>query len=338
MIATINRQQQQTNWQCALRDTIDDPAELFSLLNLAPNQLGYSVQAMQDFVLRVPKEFVARMQKGNPRDPLLLQILPQIAEMQTHPLYSQDPLAENKVNPIPGLLHKYKSRVLLTASSSCGIHCRYCFRRHFPYADNNPSLQGWQQAFTYIAEHPEINEVIFSGGDPLTAPDSYLAKLTSQLANIPHIKTLRIHTRMPIIIPQRITDSMLDWFCGSRLKSVLITHCNHPQEIDNQVAASLQRLKNADVTLLNQSVLLKDVNDDAACLIELSEKLFSCDVLPYYLHLLDKVQGSQHFDLPPQRAQQLLGKMMCELPGYLVPRLVQEVPGMPCKMPVMAEF
>ncbi len=322
------------NWQTLLKQGIQDTAELLALLELSPAEMPGALLTPQPFSVRVPRGFVARMQKGNPHDPLLLQVLPLVAETLPQPSYSTDPLAEAEANPIPGLLHKYQGRVLLTPTGVCAINCRYCFRRHFPYHENNPGSHGWQAAISYIRDHTDINEVILSGGDPLIAPDRVLAGLAEQLATIPHLDTLRIHSRLPIVLPERIDDAFISWFTGTRLKPVLVTHANHPQEIDTSVADAAAKLKKAGVIQLNQTVLLKGINDQADVLAQLSKKLFACDILPYYLHVLDKVQGTAHFDLPEAQAKTIYDELLSLLPGYLVPKLVREIPGKSSKIPI----
>jgi L-lysine 2,3-aminomutase len=327
-----------TAWQTALKNIITDPAELFVLLDLDHALLPAAQAAAKIFPLRVPRGFVARMQKNNWQDPLLQQVLPLGVELTEVEGFTPDPLQEKNANPVPGLLHKYHGRVLLTAVGNCAINCRYCFRRAFPYNENNPGTKGWQQALNYIASDQTINEVILSGGDPLVAPDEHLANLSQQLADIPHVKTLRIHSRIPIVLPERITAEFVNWFTALRLRPVLIVHCNHPQEINDEVRAALKRLKQAGVTLLNQAVLLKGINDAADVLVKLSGELFDVGVLPYYLHMLDKVQGTAHFEVDEERASELLGEVTKRLPGYLVPKLVREVPNAPAKVAVNCHF
>ncbi len=324
----------QTDWQIALANMITDPAELLAELGLDPNLFQYSDQARQSFPLRVPRGFVARMEKGNPNDPLLKQVLPLGEELHAVPGYVRDPLQEKRANPLPGLLHKYQGRVLITVTGSCAVNCRYCFRRHFPYAENIQDSCGWDNILDYIAKDSTIKEVIFSGGDPLVAKDKSLLEFTQKIARISHLKTLRIHTRFPIIIPERVTNELLAAITHPQLRTVMVLHCNHANEIDDTVRKAMQRLRSANITLLNQSVLLKDVNDDAATLIALSEKLFDVGILPYYLNLLDKVDGSAHFDVSVETAKKLLWEIIAQLPGYLVPKLVREQPGAIAKMPV----
>lgn len=325
---------QSETWQEALKNLIRTPEELFGILKLDPKDLGAAKLASKNFALKVPRSYVARMEVGNPNDPLLRQILPLGDELLARPGYTQDPLEEQQANPHPGLIHKYPGRVLLIVTGSCAINCRYCFRRHFPYEDNRPNRDSWQQALSYIAKDESIQEVIFSGGDPLGTSDANLLWLTQQIDEIKHVKRLRVHSRLPIVLPARIDEACLEWLAGERFQSSMVVHCNHPNELNYEVAEALARLKSAGVTLLNQSVLLKGVNDDYATLKELSEKLFSFGVLPYYLHLLDKVQGAAHFDIPRGQAIALHDKLRENLSGYLVPKLVQEIAGEPSKTPV----
>jgi len=315
-------------WQKALSSAITDISELCALLEIDAADADLIRDAQHSFALRVPREFISRMEKGNPNDPLLLQVLPQAIEMQKTPGFSADPVGEIQKNPVPGLLHKYLNRVLLTLTGACAIHCRYCFRRHFPYAENNPSRANWDRALEYISQDKNIEEVILSGGDPLVLKDHLLAEFVEQLAKIPHVTRLRIHTRLPIVIPARVTDLFLAWMRESRFRVIVVLHCNHPNEIDSHVLLALKKLRDASITVLNQSVLLKNVNDNAAALVNLSKKLFEAGVLPYYLHLLDKVDGSAHFDVSSEQAHELMSEIKKQLPGFLVPKLAREVPGM----------
>ncbi len=314
-------------WQVALSDVITDPAELFTLLELNPDSLDQTMAATQSFALKVPRGFVKRMQKGNWQDPLLKQVLPLGVELTIFPDFHEDPLHEKQANPLPGLLHKYRSRVLVTLTSHCAIHCRYCFRRHFPYADNKTGTKGWGKIIDYIQQDTSINEVILSGGDPLTVSDKLLEQLTEPLTLIPHLKRLRIHTRLPVVLPERITSTFIEWINHCKLDLIMVIHANHPQEINDEVTLALKKLQKTKMTLLNQSVLLKSINDDIHTLTLLSEKLFSAGVLPYYLHVLDKIQGAAHFDLDLAQAKKLYRMLSEQLPGYLLPRLVCEEPG-----------
>jgi EF-P beta-lysylation protein EpmB len=323
-------------WQHALMNAITDPQELLALLNLDASLLDAARAAAKLFPLKIPREFVTRIEKNNLYDPLLLQIMPLKEELIHTQGYLEDPLEEAKVNPIPGLLHKYCGRVLLTFIGTCAINCRYCFRRHFPYTDNNPGSTGWERALNYISDDKSIHEVILSGGDPLVANDRTLQTFSDKLNLIPHIKRLRIHSRIPVILPERITPEFIAWLTQLKQKPVLVIHCNHPQEINAAVTAAMRLLTNAGITVLNQSVLLKGVNDNADTLVALSEALFEIGVHPYYLHALDKVQGTAHFDLDRETAQSLHWEISQRLSGYLVPKLVYEQPGAPSKLSIEA--
>lgn len=319
-------------WQQILADLLTDPKELLQILGLEPADAGLDPRVLKSFPLKVPRPFLQRIEKGNWQDPLLLQILPVNQELDSHPRESQDPLGEAGVNLLPGLLHKYHGRVLLTVAPHCAIHCRYCFRRHFDYGANTPGRNKWARVVEYIAADTTITEVIFSGGDPLAVSDKQLGWLIRELETIPHLQRLRIHTRTPVMIPQRVTAGFLETISGSRFKSVIVLHCNHGNEIDHQVALAIARLGANNITLLNQSVLLAGVNDNVEALTSLSEKLFSINVLPYYLHLLDPVEGTGHFNVPETKARQLISAMQAKLPGYLVPHLVREEAGADAKI------
>lgn len=326
---------QRPHWQQALAEAISDPAELLNLLELPGDILPISGPATRQFPLRVPRSYVARMRKGDPADPLLLQILPAMAEEIETAGYYSDPVGDLAAMPIPGVLHKYRGRVLLITTGACGIHCRYCFRRHFPYGEANPAPGVWRQALEYIAADSSITEVILSGGDPLALPDHRLVELTNQISKIPQIQRLRIHSRLPIVLPERIDAELLAWLRNSPLQKVMVVHTNHPNELGEDTARGLRNIRDCGVTLLNQSVLLRGINDSAELLAALSESLFSAGVLPYYLHLLDKVRGASHFDVDETTAMTLMTALQNRLPGYLVPRLVREIPGSPAKTPLM---
>lgn len=313
------------SWQKILAQGFASVNELLEFLAL-PSGLG-SVSADKQFKTRVPRSFAARMQRGNPRDPLLLQVLAVEDELSVVDGYVADPLRESKGNPLPGLLHKYQGRVLLTLTGACAVNCRYCFRRHFPYQNNNPGRDGWQPVLDYVRADTSIREVILSGGDPLLAADAVLAELIQQLEAIPHLQILRFHTRIPIVLPERINKDLLKLLGTTRLQKIIVLHSNHAQELDEQVAEICSALRQVGCHLLNQSVLLKGINDEASILAELSERLFACGVLPYYLHLLDTVAGAAHFDLPQTAALAIYRQLQKQLPGYLVPRLAREEPG-----------
>lgn len=322
-------------WQSALAGAITDPAELLAALGLGVEWLPAAQAAARLFPLRVPRGFVARMRHGDPHDPLLRQVLPLAEECLVADGFGGDPVGDLSAMAVPGVLHKYRGRVLLTVTGACAVHCRYCFRRHFPYTDANPAADQWGRALEYIAGEDSVTEVILSGGDPLTMSDRRLNELVRRLETIPHLRRLRLHTRLPIVLPERVNDELLAWLGNTKLKTVIVVHVNHAQEIDASVQAALGVLKTAGVVLLNQSVLLRGVNDSADVLAALSERLFETGVLPYYLHMLDKVQGAAHFEVNESEAKRLIAELNRRLPGYLAPRLVREEAGAPNKMPVM---
>ncbi len=318
------------SWQQELQQAYTEPRLLLQDLALSADDIEAIELADQAFATRVPRSFVSRMQKGDPTDPLLLQVLPQKQENQQTPGYSADPLDEHQAVQ-PSLLHKYQSRVLWIVTGGCAVNCRYCFRRSFPYQDNIISTKQWQRNFDYIKARPEINEVILSGGDPLLLPDSLLKQLFAQLAALPQLKRIRIHTRTPVVLPSRITEELLQIFKTCLLDVIVVLHVNHPNELDSQTQAPFLRLAGSVKALLNQSVLLAGVNDDASTLAQLSEKLFAQNVLPYYLHLLDKVEGASHFDIVDDKSSAIYRELQTLLPGFLVPKLVKEIAGEPNK-------
>lgn len=336
MIPVSDAAWQTPRWQSELADAITDPAELLALLDLDTALLPAAKRAAVAFPLRVPRGFVARMRVGDPHDPLLRQVLPIADELAAVPGYVEDPLGETAELPDDGVLRKYAGRALVVTTGACGIHCRYCFRRHFPYADTRAAADSWQSVLARFAADPSLAEAILSGGDPLTLSDRRLALLVEGLGAVPHLRRLRIHTRQPVVLPTRIDGQLLRWLRATRLETVVVIHANHPAEIDQVVRDALAALRDTGATLLNQSVLLRGVNDSVPVLAELSETLFGAGVLPYYLHLLDPVAGAAHFDLPLATAQTLHRELQRRLPGYLVPRLVREVAGEPMKMPVYA--
>ena len=331
MIPGTQLLRQVPDWQTALGQAITEPAELLELLGLGPEWLPAARNAARVFPLRVPRGFVARMRRGDPADPLLRQVLPLAEECLAVEGFGPDPVGDLAAHKAPGVLHKYHGRVLLTATGACAIHCRYCFRRHFPYAEANASAEHWREALDYVALHPDVREVILSGGDPLTLSDRRLAEFVRTIEDIPHVERLRLHTRLPVVLPERVTQELCAWLSDTRLKTIVVIHANHAQELDATTRLACKRLADSGATLLNQSVLLRGVNDSVAALTHLSEALFAAGVLPYYLHLLDRVQGAAHFDVNEEVARQLLLGLNSRLPGYLVPRLVREVPGAPGK-------
>ncbi|MBA5764341.1 EF-P beta-lysylation protein EpmB [Vibrio sp. 404] len=332
-IITRNADSVEQNWLKQLANGISDPAKLLELLEIDPSPWQHGFEARTLFAQRVPQSFVDRMEKGNPFDPLLRQVLPLFDEFAVHEGYSTDPLAEQD-NQTPGLLHKYHNRALMIVKGGCAVNCRYCFRRHFPYQDNKGSKSVWQTSLEYIQAHPELNEVILSGGDPLMAKDDELEWLIDHIADIPHIKRLRIHSRLPVVIPARVTKQLLSILSGTRLQVILVTHINHANEINAELREKTQQLKQANVTLLNQGVLLKGVNDNAEALVALSEALFDANILPYYLHVLDKVQGAAHFFVSDDDAKALLARVIEQVSGYLVPKLTREIGGRLSKTPL----
>tara|TARA_B110000503_G_scaffold32101_1_gene52055 strand:- start:632 stop:1651 length:1020 start_codon:yes stop_codon:yes gene_type:complete len=326
------------DWQHQLRNVITSRDELLRVLNLSLDQVGLANGACEDFALKVPRSFVHRMRCGDPRDPLLLQVLSSPREMLDIPGYSRDPVGESGTTiPHRGIIHKYHGRVLLIVSGGCAVNCRYCFRRHFPYSENQNSRQEWREAMQVISADDSIEEVILSGGDPLVATDEQLQQLVAQIAAIPHVRRLRIHSRLPVVIPERVTDTLLDAITHTDLQTIMVIHCNHANEINAAVAMALTTMRHRDITLLNQSVLLTDINDSLEAQLDLCQRLFATGTLPYYLHLLDKVQGAAHFDVSEQRAQKLLAELTDRLPGYMVPKLVREIAGEGAKVGVQPQ-
>ena len=328
----INHLITQKNWQTQLSEAITSVDELLQILDL--EALKPTLYLPTHFELRVPRAFVRKMTAGDAEDPLLKQVLPDKREQIAVTGYVADPLAEHAHNPTKGLLHKYESRVLLTLTGACAVHCRYCFRQHFDYHSNMPTASAQAEIIDYITAHPEINEVILSGGDPLSVTNRRLFAWLDTLEKIEQLSTIRLHTRLPVVIPARLDDELLDRLARSRCQIVMVIHCNHANEIDVQTAESLQRVRKAGVTLLNQTVLLAGVNDSVAVQVALSQRLFSTGVLPYYLHLLDKVAGAAHFDIDENTAIDLYWSLLVSLPGYLIPKLVRELPNKPFKVPV----
>lgn len=314
-------------WQAELRDAIRDPRELRRVLEL-PAELGTAgAAATGDFGCLVPASYLARIERGKAADPLLRQVLPVADETQAIEGFGDDPVGEAAATLTPGLLQKYPGRALLIVTSACPVHCRYCFRRHFPYDDGRVGDGAWDAALEAIDADPSIDEVILSGGDPLTTTDRRLAALVDQLVAIPHLKRLRVHTRMPVMIPSRVTEELLAWLTGSRLTPVMVLHANHARELGADVADAVDRLRRAGVLLLNQAVLLRGVNDSADAQAALSERLIEIGVTPYYLHQLDRVRGAAHFEVPIEAGREIVAELRGRLPGYAVPQYVQDQPG-----------
>lgn len=329
---------QVSRWQDEMADAITSPEALVAALGLDPQLLTAAHAAAAGFRLRVPRSYVARMRPGDAHDPLLRQILPVAQELEEVADYGIDPVGEHAALRAPGLLQKYHGRALIITTSACAVHCRYCFRREFPYSEQTGDAPRWSAALEEIARDGSLEEIILSGGDPLSLSDARLTSLTDALTAIPHVRRLRIHTRQPVVLPSRVDDGLVGWLATLRLPMVFVLHANHPNEIDAEVRAACARLRASGVTLLNQSVLLNGVNDDAGVLAELSRRLFEAGVLPYYLHVLDRVRGAAHFEIAESHARRIAGELSARLPGYLVPRLVREVYGAPAKVTLPPRF
>jgi EF-P beta-lysylation protein EpmB len=323
-------------WQQLWRQSISDPRELLDSLGLGHRAGELLGAADSGFEMRVPQGFAARMRHGDAEDPLLLQVLPGAAELLDTPGYSLDAVGDLEARAAPGVLHKYQGRALLIATGACAVHCRYCFRRHFPYAEHAAANARWRPALDHLAVDTSISEVILSGGDPLALATHRLAELGEALMRIPHVRRLRIHTRLPIVLPERVDREWLDWLTALPLQKVVVVHANHANEIDASVVAACRSMRAAGATVLNQSVLLRRVNDSVDALAALSERLFDAQVLPYYLHLLDRVQGTAHFEVSAARGIALIEQLRARVPGYLVPELVREVAGAASKVPANA--
>lgn len=321
-------------WRQELAEAVTDPAELLRLLALDPALLPAARRAADRFGLRVPRAYLANMRRGDPHDPLLVQVLPLAAELEDHAGFGPDPVGDLAAVNVPGVLNKYQGRALLLTTGACAVNCRYCFRREFPYGEAALTPARLATAVDTLAATPGLEEVILSGGDPLVLPTARLIRITTALGALPGLRRLRIHTRTPVVLPTRVDAPLLDWLAGLPWRVAIVLHVNHPRELSAEVVAACAALARSGVTLLNQSVLLKGVNDDGATLAELSLRLFDAGVLPYYLHLLDRVAGTAHFDTSAQAAAQLHAGLRARLPGYLVPQLVREVPGASAKSPV----
>lgn len=325
---------QPVGWQAQWRDAVRDPAELLAMLGLETLAARLSPAAMAQFPLRVPRAFISRMRHGDDADPLLRQVLPLDDEDRIVPGFALDAVGDAAAKTADGVIRKYRGRALLIATGSCAVNCRYCFRRHFPYADETAARGQWMDAIAAIAADPGIDEVILSGGDPLSLSTPKLAELTAQLATIPHLRRLRIHTRLPVVLPARIDAEFTAWLATLPWPVAIVIHANHANEFDDEVDAAVARLRDAGATLLNQAVLLRGVNDSVDALADLSERSFAAGVLPYYLHQLDRVQGAAHFEVDDALALELHRGLMSRLSGYLVPKLVREVAGDTGKRPL----
>tara|TARA_R110002074_G_scaffold228259_2_gene399987 strand:+ start:193982 stop:195004 length:1023 start_codon:yes stop_codon:yes gene_type:complete len=318
-------------WQQELQAAFTNINELLHFLKLDADDLTPHQQAAKDFPLLVTRSYAERIKKSDWSDPLLRQVLPLPDELDEQPAYSSDPVGDNHASVLPGLIHKYHGRVLIVATGACAIHCRYCFRRSFSYANNSANRSQIDSIIGYINNNPDVTEVILSGGDPLTLSDARFRDLMTRISNISQIERIRIHTRLPIVLPNRITTTLLETLGAIRQKVIVVVHANHPNELTDQVSDALLALKRNDVTLLNQTVLLKGVNDNEKTLTQLSLRLFDCHTLPYYLHVLDKVSGAMHFDTDINEVYNIYEQLQRKLPGYLLPKLVREVQGKPYK-------
>jgi EF-P beta-lysylation protein EpmB len=321
----------QAAWQGAVADSIRDAAQLFAALRLAPAGLAGAAAAADQFPCRLPRRLAEGIPPGSAEDPVLRQFLPSGAELESLDGFTADPVGDLAATRATGLLQKYPGRALLITTGACAVHCRYCFRRHFPYADQLASRSAWRDALAALAQATDVGEIILSGGDPLMLADDRLAELWRRLAAIPHLARLRVHTRMPVVVPDRVTPELLELLAQPRFATSVVVHVNHPEELATDSVAALQRLRRSGITVLNQSVLLRGVNDEVRILSTLSERLFAAGVLPYYLHLLDPVAGAAHFAVPQPDAVALVRSLRNRLPGYLVPRLVRDRAGAAAK-------
>lgn len=326
----------------SLAEAIRGPDELIDVLGLPDDLRAPARESAKLFPLLVPRSFLARMRPGDPADPLLRQVLPLGDEAHPAPGFTTDAVGDLHARKAPGLIQKYHGRALLVAAGACAVHCRYCFRRHYPYGDDPRRIEDWEPALTALAADESITEVILSGGDPLMLTDARLAALVARLEAIPYLRRLRLHTRLPIVLPDRVTPDLLALLDSTQLTPVLVVHANHPNELVGDCAEALRLLATprpaapgSRLTILNQAVLLRGVNDDADVLAELSERLFALGVLPYYLHQLDRVSGTAHFELPEAVGLELLRAVRDRLPGYLVPRYVREISHAAAKAPLL---
>jgi EF-P beta-lysylation protein EpmB len=319
------------DWRIELKNAVRDPSQLIAALDLPPESLEPARRAAESFPLFAPWSYIERMTPGKLDDPLLRQVLPLGLELEEVPGFQKDAVGDQDAVKSAGLLQKYQGRALLITTGACAVHCRYCFRRHYPYATGPRSVDDWEPALDLLRADESLEEVLLSGGDPLTLIDTTLLELAQRLAEIPHLRRLRIHTRLPVIIPSRVNEELLNWLRGTRLSPVMVVHATHAQEVGGEVADAFARLIDAGVPLLNQAVLLRGVNDSTEALVGLSKRLIDLRVMPYYLHQLDRVAGAAHFEVPVERGLQIIAEMRTQLPGYAVPRYVQEIAGEPHK-------
>lgn len=322
------------DWKSVMRQAVRSAEELFSELDLDPADLPSAVRAAGDFPVVVPRPYLNRIERGNPQDPLLLQVLPAAEELLPAPGFVADPLEESRFSPAPGMLQKYSGRALLVLTGTCAVHCRYCFRRSFPYDERPRNWSDWEPALQRIEEESTLREVLLSGGDPLSLVDETLERFFARLDAIEHLERIRLHTRLPIVVPQRVTERLLSLLRSMRARPIVVVHANHPRELDDETLEALSRLRKTGAIVLNQSVLLRGVNDDADVLAALSERLLQAGALPYYLHQMDRVAGAAHFEVSIERGKELHRELLARLPGYAVPRYVRETPGEASKLPI----
>jgi EF-P beta-lysylation protein EpmB len=323
-----------SNWHRALAEAVRDPDQLVDLLRLPDEFRAAARRAAKLFPLLVPRSFLARMAPADPDDPLLRQVLPLAAEEAALPDFVSDPVGDSAARRAPGMLQKYAGRALLITTGACAVHCRYCFRRHYPYGEEPRRLEDWEPALDEIAGDASLTEVLLSGGDPLMLTDSRLAALVERIVAISHVRRLRFHTRLPIVLPERINELFLDLLRTCGKTTIVVVHANHARELTGLCAEALRQLTGAATTVLNQAVLLRGVNDTVDALADLSERLIDLGVVPYYLHQLDRVQGAAHFEVPEERGRELIAALRARLPGYAVPRYVREVAGDVSKRPI----
>jgi len=327
----------ESTWHDSLAHAIRDPGELLQRLDLPESLLAPARAASIQFPVMVPKSYLNRMQRGNAHDPLLRQVLPLGEELLEVSGFVEDAVNDFESRTAPGLLTKYAGRALMILTGACAVHCRYCFRRHYPYGNEPRRLDDWEPALTAIGADETIHEVLLSGGDPLMIPDRRLSELISRLESIPHLRRLRIHSRLPIVLPNRVSDDLIERLISSRLTPIMVVHANHPNEIVDDCAAALRTLVRSGISTLNQTVLLRGVNDSIEILAQLSERLIDLGVIPYYLHQLDRVRGAAHFEVDPSIGLSLIDELRRRLPGYAVPEYVREEAGWPSKRPMRNE-
>ncbi len=335
MLSPLSAPIHRAAWQQALANAVRDPAVLLERLSLPREWLPSAQRGAKLFPLLVPESYLARMTPEDAHDPLLRQVLPLDVEAESPPGYSVDAVGDDAAQIAPGLLKKYNGRALLITTGVCAVHCRYCFRRHYPYAESPRQLDDWQPALDALAADDSIHEVLLSGGDPLALTDARLFALIEQLETIPHLRRLRIHTRLPIVLPERITPSFIERLSESRLTPWMVIHANHARELTGDCADVVRLLVRSGITTLNQTVLLRGVNDSVTALVELCERLIDLGVMPYYLHQLDRVNGTAHFEVPEETGRTLMTELRKRLPGYAVPQYVREIPGEAHKTPLV---